>query len=360
MEIQVVGGIDRLVRVGDGTGVIRQTIEQGSVDLEQSYGLAGLLQAVIDDGGDIPLIRTVRLLFNEGGDDDHILHAVTHGFGLGGGERILVDTVSEGIDQLTQSILGIVILVELIGVREQVALQTAGVFGIVVDEAVIVCGGPDGLQQIFFRIDALFRQQTDGLPHGIALGDGDGDSLRRQVAGGVVHAQDQRPVIHLRIQCIGADADLFVGMGDPGIELEKPLVLDEPCILELIRHGGHAVLRRHLHRGLPQSTPVEGAEIRAQHPAHTRQNSGSQQDKDQVTDQHRQRIPSPPAVTAFAVVSGCRLPPRPLRLPDLLCVPAGSIISSEFRHWFLLAFPVPGREGEYNFRIFVRSKPGFR
>ena len=175
-----------------------------------------------------------------------------------------------------------------------------------------------------------------------------------------MHAQDQRPVIHLRIQCIGADADLFVGMGDPGIELEKPLVLDEPCILELIRHGGHAVLRRYLHRGLPQSTPVEGTEIRAQHPAHTRQNGGSQQDKDQVTDQHRQRIPSPPAVTAFAVVSGCRLPPRPLRLPDLLCVPAGSIISSEFRHWFLLAFPVPGREGEYNFRIFVRSKPGFR
>ena len=237
------------------------------------------------------------------------------------------------------------ILVELIGVREQVALQTAGVFGIVVDEAVIVCGGPDGLQQIFFRIDALFRQQTDGLPHGIALGDGDGDSLRRQVAGGVVHAQDQRPVIHLRIQCIGADADLFVGMGDPGVELEKPLVFDQPRILKLIRHGGHAVLRRHLHRGLPQSTPVEGAEIRAQHPAHTRQNSGSQQDKDQVTDQHRQRIPSPPAVTAFAVVSGCRLPPRPLRLPDLLCVPAGSIISSEFRHWFLLAFPVPVREG---------------
>ena len=73
MEIQVVGGIDRLVRVGDGAGVIRQTIEQGRVDLEQPCGLAGLLQTVIDDGGDIPLIRTVRLLFNEGGDDDHIL-----------------------------------------------------------------------------------------------------------------------------------------------------------------------------------------------------------------------------------------------------------------------------------------------
>ena len=148
------------------------------------------MQAVIDDGGDIPLIRTVRLLFNEGGDDDHILHAVTHGFGLGGGERILVDTVSEGIDQLTQSILGIVILVELIGVREQVALQTAGVFGIVVDEAVIVCGGPDGLQQIFFRIDALFRQQTDGLHDGVALRDGHGDGLRRQIAGGIVHSQN--------------------------------------------------------------------------------------------------------------------------------------------------------------------------
>ena len=149
-------------------------------------------------------------------------------------------------------------------------------------------------------------------------------------------------------------------MGDPGVELEKPLVLDEPRILELSRHGGHAILRRHLHRGLPQSTPVEGAEIRAQHPAHTRQNSGSQQDKDQVTDQHRQRILSTPAGTALAVVGRRRFTPRPLRLPDFLRVPAGSIISSVFRHWFLLAFPVPIREWEYNFRIFGRSKPGSR
>ena len=41
MEIQVVGGIDRLVRVGDGAGVIRQTIEQGRVDLQQPCGLTG-------------------------------------------------------------------------------------------------------------------------------------------------------------------------------------------------------------------------------------------------------------------------------------------------------------------------------
>ena len=244
--------------------------------------------------------------------------------------------VGKRIDQLAQRTLGVVVLIELIGIREQIALQPGDVLGGVVNKAVVIIGGLGGFQQVFLGIDALFRQQTDGLHDGVALRDGHGDGLRRQIAGGIVHSQNQGAIIHLRVQLIGADADFPVGMGDPGVKLEKPLVLNQPRIMELFGHGGHAVLRRYLHSRLFHSAPVEGAEIRAKHPAHSCQNGGSQQNKQQIAAQPQHRVPSPAAGMVALGVTGRRALPPLLRPPDFLCIPAGGILSSVFGHSFLL------------------------
>ena len=53
--------------------------------------------------------------------------------------------------------------IELIGVREEEALQSAQVLGFVVDEVVVKIAGLGGLRQGLLRVDALFRQQGDGL-----------------------------------------------------------------------------------------------------------------------------------------------------------------------------------------------------
>ena len=154
-----------------------------------------------------------------------------------------------------------------------------------------------------------------------------------------MHTQDQRPVVHLRIQLIGADADLLIGMGDTGVELKEPFILDEPRVVELVGHSGHTVLRCHLHGGLFQGPPVEGTEVGAHHPAHARQNGGGQQDKDQVACGAQHRVPSPAAGVALGAVCG-RGPVLALGTPDLLGIPAGGIISSIFRHRFLLTSPL--------------------
>ena len=73
--VQVVGGVHLHVRAGDGALVVRQGIEQRCVDLQQAVSalaVAGSLQTVVDDGGDVSLVGAVRLLLDQGGDGDDL------------------------------------------------------------------------------------------------------------------------------------------------------------------------------------------------------------------------------------------------------------------------------------------------
>ena len=53
--------------------------------------------------------------------------------------------LGKGVNELPQCALGVVVLIELIGIREQVALQTGNVLGFIVDEAVVIRGRFRGL-----------------------------------------------------------------------------------------------------------------------------------------------------------------------------------------------------------------------
>ena len=157
----------------------------------------------------------------------------------------------------------------------------------------------------------------DDLGNGVALRNGDADGIRIQVAGGVVHTDDEGPVIHVRVQLISAGADLVLGVRHRGEQLEKPFVLDEAGILQLVRDGGDSIIRGHLNGG-GDVLLVEGAQIVDEQPAHTRQDGRG--------DEHEQQIRENIEAALFPLsgtAGGCRL--SALAPAHLLRVPAGGI-----------------------------------
>ena len=120
--------------------IIRQ---QGGIDLQISLGTAaGIVQAVIDDRGDVGPVAAVGLLFNHGGDGHDLMdgaaavcHLLTHVLG-----KLLIKAHQHLIDDI-QRILG---RGELIGVGVEIALQTVVVAQLQIlkeGEGVVVVGG---------------------------------------------------------------------------------------------------------------------------------------------------------------------------------------------------------------------------
>ena len=190
--------------------------------------------------------------------------------------------------------------------------------------------GLGSLQQCFLGADVVLCQ-LDGLRHGIALRDSDPHCLGVHITGGAAHTRDQGIVVHVRIQLVAPHADLVLGVGDPGKGLEEPLILDQSGVIQLIRHRGHRVLRRDLHGHSFRRSPVKGAQIAHQQPAHTRQDSGGGYYKQNIDDRIDPSA-APPAACGLRTVL--------LAAPHLFRVPAGGISSFKIRHGNL-RFPRP-------------------
>ena len=334
MLVQVVGGVGLHVRAGDGAGVVRQRIEQRGVDLQQAVGpllVAGALQPVVNDRGDVGLIRAVGLLLDQGGDGDDLLQGVAGLLHLG--HPLLVHAADKVADQPVQGVLGVMAHIELIGVREEEALQSAQVLGFVVDEVVVKIAGLGGLSQGLLRVDALFRQQGDGLADGVALRNGDGHRLRAQVAGGAAHPSDQGVVVHVGVQLIGADAHLFAGAGDGREQAEEPLVADQSGVLQLFRDAAHVVIRGDLNGDLGGGgdVPAESTQVAGQQPAHASQDGRGHQHAQDIQDRVDPAALAPPLRLLGRIALA---PPRMARLAaaHLGRVPAGGIAVFVIRH----------------------------
>ena len=324
--VEVIGGVHLLVGVGEGPLVVRQGVEQSGVDVQHLIGAvaAAVVEAVIDDGGDLGVVRAVGLLLDEGGDGDDLLQAVAgllHRL-----HPLLGHLAVEVVQQALDGGGGLLVQVELIGVREEVALQPGELAGIL-DEVIGEAGGLGGLGQGLLRVDALAGQERQGLLDGVALGDGDLHHVGVQVAGGVVHGRDQGQVVHVLVEGIGADADLALGVAEAAHQLEKPGVVDEAVGFQLLRDAGEIILRRDLHLRLHRR-PVERAELADHQPAAARQDGGDHQHEEKVRDE-----PHPSA----ALLPGTVL----LRPADFPGVPAGGVLLVISWH---SKPPVPGRE----------------
>ena len=337
--IEVIGGICLHVRAGDGTGVVRQGIEQRRVNLQQAIGalaVAGTLQPVVDHGGDVAVVRAVRLFFDQGCDGDDIVQVVAPLLRLG--KQIVVQLAVEVVQQTLEGPGGLThVGVELIGVREEIALQPADVRGLIVDEVVVEVIVLGGVQQRLLRGHAVFRQQRDDLPDRVALRDSDSHRVGTHIAAGILHGHDHGPVVHLGGESIGAHADFLIGVGYGRKKAEEPLVIDEPRVVELVRHGPHGVVGRNFDGGL-QRLFVESAQIRCQQPAHRGQQRRQQHHAHQI--QHRVH-PAAPAALASAPCLRVFSLAGPLALAHLLLIPAGGIPAFEICHAVLHSAPLP-------------------
>ena len=239
----------------------------------------GLFQAVVDDGGDLPPVLTVSLLFDHGGHSEHLVDgasAVRHLLA-----HLIGELGVEGLKHLVDGVQGIVGRVELVGGGEQVALQPLGVTqGNVLEEGEGVVVGGRRLVQVLHRGHPLLLQELEDLGYRVALRDGD---IHHCPGGGIgADAGDQGAVVHVGVQGKGAGrGDLVLAAGDGGEELEERFVLDQAVVLQGVGHlvqggiflngDGGGVL------GL-----IEGQHIAGSHPAQRRQQRRDADDEDHI------------------------------------------------------------------------------
>ena len=144
--------------------------------------------------------------------------------------------------QLIDGIHRIVGGIELIGGRHEVAFQPVVIPQrdiLEEGEGVVVVGG--GFLKLLHRGHPLLFQQGEDLVQGIALWD---DHIHHRPGGGVgTHASQQSPVIHIRVQGIGTHRHIVLAPCEGGKELEEPLILDQPLILQPVHDAVEAVLR---------------------------------------------------------------------------------------------------------------------
>ena len=182
------------------------------------------------------LSRSVGLPLHQGGDGEDVRQAVAglleqlHQILVVG--HLVVEVGEHGAEgQLRPSAL-----VEVVGVREQIALQAADAAQILVVDEVVVLKDEvlGGLGQILHRSHLVLRQQLDDLADRVALGDG---HVHRH--GGAAlgpHPADERHVVHLRVQGESSLGNLLIAVVDPAEQAEEPFVLNKPLLLE---GGGH-------------------------------------------------------------------------------------------------------------------------
>ena len=300
VRVGVIGAEDALVRVGQDLLALGKRILDGRVDLQAGIELAA--QAVIDDGGDrCALGRSGRLLFDEGCDRDEVVERKLGVRDLRFGERILPHTLGKAVVQRVQrvievagefvvevaqefvnDVLRVVSHIELVGIREEIALQPVlAAVGDLLQERIVEFIGRRGVRQILIRADAVFLQQTEDILALVAFGDG--DLHDRAVGAGLDHIADKRMIVIAAVERIRTRLNGALGVGGPAVQLEKRFRTDKATVPQFLcdlrdrravcNGDGHLCVRlgqgQHIVRAAPRKHGKQHR--RGQHAAHIQQ-----------------------------------------------------------------------------------------
>ena len=242
VHTQVVGRILIEVRLRERAGIVlavrvAETVDDRRVDLELMVGLADVVEAVVDHGGDVRAVLAIRLLFNERGNNEDLLKRIAGLLHLR--HQLIVHALREVVEQAADGVRRVLIDEELVGVREKIALELgdAGLAG--VEEAVVEAPALRRAEQRILAVDAVLGQQRNDLPHAVALRDRDGDGIGVDGRVAVAHALNERVVVHVGVEHIGAVLKAVGIAGDLGKEHEGPPVFNEAGVLELTRNPAH-------------------------------------------------------------------------------------------------------------------------
>ena len=246
--VGVIGMVDlQILRCQIGLAV--QCVDDGGIDVQIGI-LAGIIQTVVDDRGDFKAFGNISgFLFNHGGDDDDLPNGVAvqifqlflHDIRKGG---------IKGVQHLLQHTLRLVVFVEVVGVGEQVALQTVLITTLyALQEPVFIQLTIGGVcLQLGYGADFLFFQKLEDLGTGVAFRDTQIlYDLQAASAGG--HDGYQRHVVvddGLVIfvdggEIVSAGLDLLLRVRKVCVELEQAGILDQTGILQLLGDGIHVI-----------------------------------------------------------------------------------------------------------------------
>ncbi len=257
--IGVIGAVHRQIVGGQRRLMLPQSVFHRGVDLEQLMDMGG--QAIVNDRGDQgALLVGAGLLLDQRGHRHHLGY-VHHGVldvllgegtlllhpGADAGieivhrrEHLVRDLAGEVAQKLVDDTFRVVVHIEVVGVREQIALQPVCLAkGQILQELVVKVVVGRRVLQLLQSTDPVLRQHIEDLAAGVALREGQGH-------GGAGFAGDlqrvgQRVVIELLVQLKGACAELVLQMAEGAIELEQKLIVDQAVLLEILRHRVQAV-----------------------------------------------------------------------------------------------------------------------
>ena len=233
-------------------------------------------------------------------------------------------------------------LVEIIGVREQESLQPVGISRLYAFQEGI--GKLSGCRRLIKRLGAAHTallQSGKDLVHIESFWQHD-QSLKLGI-GADLHLGHQRPIVQVGGQRVGAGVHFQLRVGEVGVDLEQPFIVDEPRILQ---YGGHrldvrcpdsfaagdvAVFVLHVHLGIMEGLGgkrdlygahwlVQRQHVRGRHPHKSRQDDAQTDDEGGVHQPSQAADAAVPAGTD-GTVAPLLLPGVRLRFPGL----AGSL-----------------------------------
>ena len=285
--------------------------------------LADVVETVIDDRRDVLAVRAVRLLFDERGDGQDLVERIAGGLDLL--HELIAHLCIKVVEQSRQRVRRVLVHEEFVGIGEEIALKARQVaLFIVVDERIVEVRVHRRVGELFRRVDTILVHQRDDLADIIALGDRNFNGIRRERRVLVAHAVDERVVVHVAVDGVGADADAAFRVAEPAERLEEPLVLNEPLVVELRGDGVQVVVARDLDGRLDRCL-VERAHVVRQQPAHT----GEDRRRDEHEREPQRKAAALPFLLQFlplgAAARGAVLRAL-LRFADALGVPAGGLI----------------------------------
>ena len=259
-------------------------------------GLADVVEAVVDHRGDVRAVLAIRLLFNERGNNEDLIKRIAGLLHLR--HQLIVHALREVVEQAADGVRRVLIDEELVGVREKIALEPgdAGLAG--VEEAVVEAPALRRAEHRLLAVDTVLGQQRNDLPHAVALRDRDGAGIGGDGRVAVAHALNERVVVHVGVELIGADADLVSRVAHRAEELEEPFVFDQPLVFELCRNGVDVVVLRDLD-GRGDGLLIERAHIVRQQPANARQ--------DRRYGDHKNQPKQKAALAALAAIPSAAL-----------------------------------------------------
>ena len=146
--------------------------------------------------------------------------------------EVVGEFVIEVAQEFVDDVRRIVAHIELVRIREEIALQP--VFAAVGDLLQEVIGkfvARRGIGQILIGADAVSFEQAEDILALVALGNGDLDD--RTVGAGLDHVADEGVIVVAAVQRIGAGLDGLFRVGGPAVEFEQGLIAHEALAFEL-------------------------------------------------------------------------------------------------------------------------------